>query len=466
MNRANVPFDDDSSRKLDAAAQHSRSAAKGYPQAASETNDWEPVPLPGTMGAAQASGETGSRGTTDSVTGKNPSFKQQALIQDLRRCNEVLLARVGRLEEDLETSQRALQQEVERIHQSPIDQVAKAQQHSVAQLLQELEQSHAALKRQTLLSETLEAQLQTAQEQSRQLEQEYAVLQKRYGETAQNVLALEENCRDLRSRLQRQQRYTLQFKSALEKCLDGPSLQTPVQFQERSVEAAAPVGQADPVHPLAMPRADSIQPWSTTEAATQVDPHLLSLLRPLSASPAEPSDPAVPIKGPEAIAAQEADQTLWQDMERVIDSVPASPPQPDPPQGNARESTPSAAQFTEPLPWGAPLQPKAPSEAAQAEPESSPQPQAPSAVPSTNTTISKEAIAELLSGASGDSSLPNSAGTPAETIEIPAMEAARAGQTSPSPVVHPLRPTQRKRKSLAAVELPSFPPLPKSNQPG
>ncbi|NER85384.1 MAG: hypothetical protein F6K42_39010, partial [Leptolyngbya sp. SIO1D8] len=55
---------------------------------------------------------------------------------------------------------------------------------------------------------------------------------------------------------------------------------------------------------------------------------------------------------------------------------------------------------------------------------------------------------------------------PPITTEIPALDAARTSQASPSPIVHPLRPTQRKRKSLSAVELPSFPPLPKQQNPG
>jgi hypothetical protein len=70
--------------------------------------------------------------------------------------------------------------------------------------------------------DTHKAQLQLSQQRIAQLERECTLLQTNYGEQSQQLLHSENTCRELRTRLIRQQRQTLQFKAALEKCLDTP----------------------------------------------------------------------------------------------------------------------------------------------------------------------------------------------------------------------------------------------------
>ena len=179
-----------------------------------------------------------------------------SLIQELNQCNGVLLDRVSQLEEALERSQQVLQSPVERLPDSlssphDADDLATAQAQ-IATLFSQLEFAHQTNQRQQILTETLTAELESSQERVAQLEREAALLQQRYNEQSQLLVQSEGSCRDLQSRLQRQQRYTLQFKAALEKCLEMPAP------QYEGLETSAP-----PTDILALPRAQQIQPWST-----------------------------------------------------------------------------------------------------------------------------------------------------------------------------------------------------------
>jgi len=462
MSEANVPPRHDSSDDLDALARENRAAAQSSEPPYRRQADWEAVPLPGTFPTVDAAAPS----IAGNASGSSREAELLALIRDLNRCNEVLLSRVHQLQDALDSSQKALQQEVERSqHVTDEERVAAAQQQSVAQLLHELEQANAALKRQTILSETLQAQLETAQEQNKHLERECALLQKQHSEKAQKAQQLEETCRDLRSRLQRQQRYTLQFKAALEKSLDASPGHSPSGLSRDTASSDLPTMTplSPGLNPAVMPRSERIQPWSAVETGTPTDAHLLSLVRShkeadLADAPAiEPVESAAPSPStPELAVDGEAEQKLWQDVERVIESS-ASTSSSAASMSSAPTSsqdTQAEAQFTEPIPWGAPVQ-KA-SERPEAHP--APPPTQPDTVPTARTTPPPS------TAFSAAAVSPQTTPKAPVTHSIPALEALSTAQSSPSPIVHPLRPPQRKRKSLSAVELPSFPPLPKPQQ--
>ncbi len=419
---------------------------------ASSAQAWEAVPVPGTLPAEAIAPSPQTR-----------EIELLELIQDLNRCNEVLLARVNHLEEALEVSQQALQQEVERSQQvTEADRVAIARQQSVAQLLSELEESNTALKRQSILAETLQAQLETYQERSKQLERECAVLRKQNTEKGQQVQELDSTCRDLRSRLQRQQRYTLQFKAALEKCLDVSHHKTGQNSEVRPDADLYDASSAPDIGPLAMPRADRIQPWSAQEMGPQTDAQLLSLVRslrepePVIAAPPPPAVAPAATNTDSLAIDQEAEQQLWQDVERVLDNSTQTP---TPAAPLTTEGIPTATSdeadtpFTEPMPWG-PVRSPAVDQAESAPIAFETEPEAmPVWETSPLTTVEADPQPDLA---------PSASPVPAPELEIPAMQATQTAQPSPSPIVHPLRPTKKKRTSLSAVELPSFPPLPKT----
>lgn len=181
------------------------------------------------------------------------------LIQELNQCNGALLDRVSQLEEALEYSQNALQAEVGRTQE--VQSIDNAQdwatvQEQVTTLFNQLEFAHQANQRQQILIETLTGQLENSQERVAQLEREAALIQQHYNEQTQQLSKSESTCRDLQARLQRQQRYTLQFKAALEKCLEVP---TP-QYETGAVAAESPVDLL--AEAPFLPKAQRIQPWS------------------------------------------------------------------------------------------------------------------------------------------------------------------------------------------------------------
>lgn len=467
MSEANVPPRRNVFNELDALA---RANPASNPSSSSHPgDDWETVSPPGMLpvdsfphAAAPPPGkEAPAARETQLLT----------LVQDLNRCNEVLLSRVNQLESALEHSQQALLQNAEAAPSGrEADRLVAVQQQSMAQLLSDLEQSEAALKRQTILAETLQAQLEASQERNKYLERECALLQKRHTDKAQRLQDAEEACHDLRSRLQRQQRYTLQFKAALEKCLEAPA------FHQTAADPHPPVATPPShlqetlptVNSAAMPRSERIQPWSATEATVPADSQLLSLVQSLQSSestlssgPGEPTNNSVNSEMASSPAElsidSDAERQLWQDVERVIENSTSGATAPT--ISRMGETTSPVAhasdevQFTEPMPWGTPVAKEQPVDDA--------------ASSSTSTTAS-------VSHDHGPSSFLDATDVPGlksppvdqpstTSAKIPALDAMMATQTSPSPVVHPLRPRQQKRKSLSAVELPSFPPLPKSS---
>jgi hypothetical protein len=193
-----------------------------------------------------------------------------ALIQELNQCNDVLLDRVSQLEESLERSQKAQISQANTLSQSThanqpdsshLSQELIAAQAEITQLSQDLEFAQQTNQRQQILIETLTGQLEGSQERVAQLERECASTQQRYSEQSHQLTQSENVCRDLHARLQRQQRYTLQFKAALEKCLEVPP--PSYEAKEQGVEAIADSQDKDAFTPQSfLPKAKRIQPWS------------------------------------------------------------------------------------------------------------------------------------------------------------------------------------------------------------
>lgn len=235
------------------------------------------------------------------------------LIQELNQCNNALLDRVSQLEESLEHAQRGTQTE-QSLGFDTEDALNPPTPEQVAKLSNELEFTRQKDKRQQILLETMKGQLETSQERIAQLERECALTQQRYNEQLQLLNQRENDCRDLRSRLQRQQRYTLQFKAALEKSLEVP----PPQY-ESATEAVEPVVQIPMWYPaeqdpMLLPKGQTIQPWSSQSQSRFLDKlHLSSLsdeapnlqplpdklpdrlATPIAARPAQPVSAVAPV---------------------------------------------------------------------------------------------------------------------------------------------------------------------------
>lgn len=378
------------------------------------------------------------------------------LIQDLNQCNDALLLRVTELEEALERSQIALQSEIERTQASavglPVDRVPGPVQQQIAQLLSELDIANDGLRRTTIHNETLQTDLEVNRQRVAQLERECTLLQQRFSEKSTALQQAEETCRDLKARLHRQQRYTLQFKAALEKCLNmapgagaaGNTSGRPVGvLQGQLLSPSSPLGE-EAGQPVAMPRSQQIQPWSVGQASLVNNPSLTQLLRGLrGAGPATPEPVSPP--APEPVA-----ELPVAELPRAAEAQPPfssptpapEPASPDPWLEEKAAPAPPAAVFTEPSPWGEPQAPPAPAAVpeARATPAAKVEVPASPAAPVAAAPVQPPAAAPARP-AKAEAALPSYVMTNANA--------------SPSPLVYPLR-SQKKITSIAAVELPSF----------
>jgi myosin heavy subunit len=303
---------------------------------------WEAIEVPEVVVAqAQVAQAQVAQAQTATQTAARES-ELLALIHDLNECNDTLLARVAQLENNLESTQSKLTATVANAQaaqdkmgqqvlseQSSAQQVSHNAQQQVAKLVGKLEATEQALSRQQLINENLQTELSNSQERTTQLERECALTSQQHAEEAQARLQAETISRDLRSRLQRQQRYTLQFKAALEKSLTVNTRPANGLTNGLTVEATRPISFQDAFQgtdSVAMPKAQRITPWASagvTAAFQGIDPHLETLIRgthlPSEHPPSEhpPSEPNITRSRPPI---EEAEATLWQDLERVMNA--------------------------------------------------------------------------------------------------------------------------------------------------
>ncbi len=439
-----------------------------------EDDAWDVVSLPGTVNSTES---TAARSAAAKPMSTSREQELLTLIHDLNNCNDVLLGKVSKLEAALSESQQSVRAEVEKAQtaqekmleqvleqQSAAQQTAQTAQQQVAKLVGQLDTTEQTLQRQQLIQETLEAELNEAQERINQLERECALTTQQHADEAQARIKAETTNRDLRSRLQRQQRYTLQFKAALEKSLTvtgstaaaNPSVvSAPVSFNEETLHSS-----------VTMPRAERIIPWNAIGSApfAGIDPHLENLIRD-QADADESAEPGyLESKRSESVRAQnsldtgsaqpesapaaeaqvpvvdiEAETKLWQDLERVMgiaakvtstEAIEDSATDTETVEVEKTEETAKEVLDGEPrLNWQA---------------KSTPLP----VDPTTNDPVTPQPPQpQLPQPQLSQPQLPQQS-----TGYLPLID----GEASAvSPVVNPLR-TQRKIGSMAAVQLPTF----------
>ena len=325
-----------------------------------------------------------------------------ALSSKLRQRNRVLIKKVATLEKALAESQEALQAQEMRARGSDNLLAQQAEEFSATQeqltrLFRELESSHQTAQRQQILIETLSQQLESAQERINQLEQEYTSLQKHYQDKAKQLLKQEQQNQELRSRLQRQQRRAIQFKAALDKCLDVPNSSLP-----DGGEIETPLLPSQNQEEIIFPRATPIQPWSAQlEQDSPKTPEWLKDFDQVQESEENDNPKIVPLN---SATSQESEDEETSEMETETATETTSTWQP--------ELVLSATE----------------EEANQND---------------TEAEITYEPILQEYEENK-------------EEQEDEEEEALFNPSSWPSPILYPLRP-HKKRKSLAAIELPDFP---------
>ncbi|NEN98308.1 MAG: hypothetical protein F6K50_23155 [Moorea sp. SIO3I7] len=259
---------------------------------------------------------------------------------------------------------------------------------------------------------------------------------------------MKDTCRELRTRLYRQQQQTLQFKVALEKCLEMPASENSVlqQQESRSIIAQQSLLQkAQAIRPwsadpelfaeefiFSSTGNSSVQSQSTTEALS-VDSSQPNQTDPIS--PADASGPGqTQVISPENVTAKEIEvaQQLIEQMSALAEEFGLS---------------------------------ELPSESANAKVDGR------SELETTNSDESDQTVEltsdlEQTSRSDHTQTLEPEANPSSQELPEDIIEAeSQSNQTndvfpsqgkSPSPVLYPLRPSKG-RKSLASIELPRFP---------
>ncbi|MEL7360166.1 MAG: hypothetical protein AAFN40_27000 [Cyanobacteria bacterium J06560_6] len=512
-----------SSRTTNPAHQSAQDSHSAQP-----IGEWTPAPLPGTIQqAGQIDGKTEGSDISSKISPGISSEREAellTLIHDLNDCNDTLLSRVSQLETALEDAQHNAQSEARNAQaaqaqvkaqiqaemaeqmsavQASAQQTSQNAQQQVANVVAQLETSEQALQRQQLINETLQSELANAKESVNQLEHECAMGVQRHAEEAQARVKAENTVRDLRSRLQRQQRYTLQFKAALEKSLTVTARSAspqPISTKPTSFSASAQEAANDSQNPVPMPRAQRIMPWAgaVTSPFEGIDPHLENLIRgaskptcdvvhhdleirsskALEQSPSGALDPQHQLtnsnttveisNGKEATIGEAATETsvaedeLWQDIERVIEHS-AKGAETNEASKTAETADKSALSDAEPrLNWQENAsQPPVTQPSAANEPSKSAQP-----TPSIKSDL-KSIVIDPYTVPAGQSPADEVGFTEPSPWGKPLTEKLKASAADPnaadpnledsavSPVVNPLRP-QRKIGSMSAVQLPTF----------
>ncbi|HBQ98104.1 MAG TPA: hypothetical protein DD761_06170 [Cyanobacteria bacterium UBA11691] len=390
---------------------------------------------------------------------------QQEMEQVLHK-NVALLDRISQLESALAHSQQALQTYQERqpateaLLSQRLEEINTLQEEN-KRLLRELEKSYQSTQRQQILVQTLTEQLESSQIQTARLERDCAIAQQRSHEQATQLNQRDKFCIDLQTRLHRQQRYTLQFKNALDRCLElSPSNRE--QILHESSQALKGLKLTKIEQGLA-PKVVAIQPWSINQWQDSLsetnlpnplpeeirtrnletpDQEISSLESPelLTQAPSpEVNSPHLQLFKPEESLSSSPE--LAASFSGAIENFQDSPFQ-----------TIAQSRELEPLEESDELEPEPPSFSAEFD-------------DSEESLIEQEDVQEDLQ--EEESVQVTSDRSESEVVEDISSEEAPLFEKSevpvnlpqgnwPSPLVYPLRPP-KKRKSLAAIDLPSFP---------
>ncbi len=145
-------------------------------------------------------------------------------------------------------------------------------QAQAMQLMAELAVANQISQQQQTLIELLTSELQVSRNQLVELEQGYMQAKQQVEEKSQRLSEQESACNDLRSRLQRQQHYTLQFKAALEKCLEMAAVNGDngaIGSMQHDLDSVVVTPQDGAAHETAtlrsqvfLPKMKPIPPWS------------------------------------------------------------------------------------------------------------------------------------------------------------------------------------------------------------
>lgn len=183
---------------------------------------------------------------------RSPSFSEISVLtppllvehQDLLQEISVYKQALGEAERQIEAQARRSQSTDQLIAQQA-EELNKVQEH-LAYTVAEFQVYQEESQRQQFQVETLAQNSAKSQSRTAELERECSLLQENCEEKGHQIKVLEQQLEEVRARLQRQQRYAIQYKTALEQCLAMPNLNP---SSDLSNAIASLTGQVTPIQP-------------------------------------------------------------------------------------------------------------------------------------------------------------------------------------------------------------------------
>ncbi len=463
-------------------------------------NSEEEEPRTEILRNTESIGEAIARINAPSVS--SAASPEAVLLEQLQQENLELDGRVEQLETLLHECRQSLQQQRSQAldRQKLLDRRTlelKSVTGQIEQLSEHIQSATKQIQQQQQQIAALGTQLQTSQEIRAKLERECALTQQRYHEQSQILVQTQTTCQDLRARLHRQQRHTLQFKAALEKCIETPlekasaiaslrqsTLEEPTDVVETGAKEA--IANPNPANTTLFPKADPIKPWSIAdseeeEPRQQPVPNVksgadLSKIRlPLSAKSEhlqpfpshiptqEPISDKPSVRNETPYQDSENEQPVWEDLDSLIEK-PHLEPKRDRPVILA-PATPALSMHLPSVPVVSPLTDRIGDRANESSSKASqaPAPVQPEPLLTGNSEVQLLLQAKAFSEQS-QSQTPSPIQLPGESPQTGQEQANSGSNTAggssesswPAPIVYPVRSAQKKRNSFSAVELPSF----------
>ncbi len=177
----------------------------------------------------------------------------------LRQKNLAFCKKISQLEQTLAESQEQLLSEQKRAQNAEIfiarqtEEVGSAQQ-KYNSLLQKLEAARQEVKNKQVTIDSIYAKLAASQEHVARIERECAILQENYHEQQYKLLETEQQAKELNIRLEQQQRYTLEYKTVLDRHAENTAAQNQL---DRQLDKLDSTGFTSKIQP--------IQSWSLAE---------------------------------------------------------------------------------------------------------------------------------------------------------------------------------------------------------
>ena len=193
-------------------------------------------------------------------TPKPQNIDWHRLAHKLREHNRKLLKKVFQLEQEIAETNNRIQEHQLRSQSTDLLIAQQAEeinhaQEDTAHVIKELENAKQEVHAQKVLVDNLTKQLETTNEKFTQLESKYALLQEKYNEQNHELSMKTQQVQELSDRLNRQQRYTLQYKAALDKY--------------REIASSGNTSKTNVDSDLPQTHPQPIQAWSQTQTTTE-----------------------------------------------------------------------------------------------------------------------------------------------------------------------------------------------------